>query len=137
RNFSDPDFQKEIRHLSFKVTQYCGSDSPIIEVEIEDRSVVSEEHDRNTTAKRVLRYTPEQITAMIFRELKGIAEREIGEELRPIAASPKPSSPSPSPPASIPTAPIHTPLFPPTTKQPNDSKKPTEPPSGTPPPLPV
>lgn len=57
---------------------------PVIEVEIEeDMSILAGEGGQdssNTTAKRVLRYTPEQITAMIFRELKGIAEREIGEE---------------------------------------------------------
>ncbi|KAK3954027.1 Hsp70 protein-domain-containing protein [Pseudoneurospora amorphoporcata] len=35
----------------------------------------------NGTARRVLRYTPEQITAMIFGELKGIAEREVGENI--------------------------------------------------------
>ena len=80
RNFSDPDFQRETRHLPFKVTHDDGSETPIIEVEIEDNRVVSKGQDANITAaaKRVLRYTPEQITAMIFRELKGIAEREIG-----------------------------------------------------------
>ena len=91
RNFSDPDFQREIRHLPFKVTRHCDSDIPIIEVEIEDRGgsrgVVGDDEnpipgqDGNTNVnKRVLRYTPEQIAAVIFRELKGIVEREIGEE---------------------------------------------------------
>ncbi|KAK1781057.1 LOW QUALITY PROTEIN: Hsp70 protein-domain-containing protein [Copromyces sp. CBS 386.78] len=82
RNFSDPNFQKEIRHSPFKVTHHCGGEEPIVEVKIEDRSrenVDKQGQIINGTARRLLRYTPEQITAMIFGELKGIAEREIGE----------------------------------------------------------
>ncbi|KAK3396423.1 Hsp70 protein-domain-containing protein [Sordaria brevicollis] len=80
RYFADPELQKQIPHLPFKVKKDDSGPGTVIEVEIEDSSVVTE----GTASKRVLKYTPEQITAIIFRELKDIAERETGEEVQDV-----------------------------------------------------